>query len=79
MVKVLHEHGIEVYMEMYFQEGTRQSLIADCLRYWVMRYGVDGFHINTDVAPALFLASDPVLADIKLFAGGWNTDECDSN
>lgn len=75
MVKLLHENGIEVYMEMFFTEGTRQSLIVDCLRYWVMRYGIDGFHINTDVAPALFLANDPILADIKLFANGWNTEE----
>ena len=41
MIAKLHENGIEVFMEIYFALGTNQTLILDCLRYWVSEFAID--------------------------------------
>ena len=53
MVKKLHDNGIAVFMEMFFSEGTNQTLILECLRYWVRMFAIDGFKINTEVVNGL--------------------------
>lgn len=73
MIEKLHENQIEVLMEIYFSENTNQTLILDCLRYWVLEYGIDGFKINNEVVPQYMIASDPVLAKTKFLATGWDT------
>lgn len=75
MIKKLHENGILVFMEMFFSQGTNQSLILDCLRYWVRVFAVDGFKLNTEVANGTLLASDPFLSRTKFLATYWNTGE----
>lgn len=72
LVYALHKEGIELGMEFYFSYGTDKRFIADCLRYWLLNYHIDGFHINTEIAPADIIATDPMLARTKLFAAGWN-------
>lgn len=71
LVKALHKNGIEICMEFYFVPGTRKEFILECLRYWVLEYHVDGFHINADVSPVQMIAEDPLLASTKLFANWW--------
>lgn len=71
LVKELHRNGIELCMEFYFVPGTGKELILECLRYWVLEYHVDGFHVNSDVAPMQLLAEDPLLASTKLFGNWW--------
>ena len=71
LVKELHKNGIELCMEFYFVEGTRKDFILECLRYWVLEYHVDGFHVNAEVAPMQILAEDPLLAATKLFGVWW--------
>lgn len=71
MVRALHKEGIELGMEFYFAPGTSGYFIIDCLRYWLLNYHVDGFHVNTEVVPAGIVASDPLLASVKLFASDW--------
>lgn len=75
MIKKLHENGISVFMEMFFSPGTNQSLILDCLRYWVRVFAVDGFKLNTEVANGTLLASDPFLSRTKFLATYWNMGE----
>ena len=72
LVKELHRNGIELCMEFYFVPGTRKEFILECLRYWVLSYHVDGFHINSDVAPMQVLSEDPLLASTKLFGLWWD-------
>lgn len=72
MVKHFHAQNMEVLMDFYFQPGTNVCLMLDCLRHWVMDYHVDGFRVNTEVIPAVSLASDPVLSGIKLIATYWD-------
>ena len=69
LVKACHRSGIELVMEFYFPEHTSLAMIADCLRYWVMEYHVDGFHINA--LPTGYMSSlavDPILSATKLYA-----------
>ena len=73
MIKKLHENGISVFMEIYFAERTNQSLILDCLRYWVREFAVDGFKINTEVVNGNLVANDPYLAKTKFLATYWDT------
>ncbi len=75
MVKKMHDNGISVFMEIFFSEKTNQTLILDCLRYWVSEYGIDGFKINTEVVNSQLVAKDPLLARTKLLATYWNTRE----
>ena len=73
MVKKLHENGIAVFMEIFFTPGTNQTLILDCLRYWVRVYGIDGFKINDEVVPGERIVTDPFLSRTKFLATTWNT------
>lgn len=75
MVKKLHDNGIAVFMEMFFSEGTNQTLILECLRYWVRMFAIDGFKINTEVVNGTLIAQDPYLSRTKFLATYWNTGE----
>lgn len=75
LVKELHKNGIELCMEFYFVPGTRKDFIIECLRYWALEYHIDGFHINSDVAPMQMIAEDPLLASTKLFGAWWGETE----
>ncbi len=65
-VKTLHKEKIEIILEMPFTSGTSMLLIADCLRYWVMQYHIDGFIVNPDICDIGTLAKDPVLVHTKI-------------
>lgn len=61
MVDKLHAAGIDVYLEMMFNESVSQSFMLDCLRYWVRVYGVDGFHISEQQLTVSLVAGDAYL------------------
>jgi isoamylase len=75
LVKELHKNGIELIMEMYFEDGTNGNMILDCLRYWTLEYHVDGFRINDEVAPAKLVGTEPLLHNTKLLASSWNSND----
>lgn len=66
MVKALHRAGIELILEFYFPEGTCPGRILDCLKYWVLQYHVDGFHLSGGGIPIEWIAREPLLSDVKL-------------
>lgn len=72
MVKMLHEAGIEVIVEMYFPYDAGINLIRDCVRYWVIEYHLDGVHLNCQDAALETIANDPLLSKTKLFTHYWN-------
>ncbi len=61
MTDRLHEAGIDVYLEMMFDDNVSQSFMLDCLRHWVKVYGIDGFHINDGRLPIHLVAGDAYL------------------
>ena len=66
-VKSMHEAGIEVIMQLYFPDDTKGGMIQDVIRHWVINYHIDGFHLKGNKIPITLLATDPLLANTKLF------------
>lgn len=67
MVKSLHESGIEVIMQFYFPKEVKEGFILEVLRHWVYEYHIDGIHLLGERIPTALLATDPMLANTKLF------------
>lgn len=67
MVKTLHENGLEVIMQFYFPAEVKQGFILEVLKYWVYEYHIDGVHLMGERIPMALLATDPMLANVKLF------------
>ncbi len=66
LVKEFHKRRMEVILQFYFPKGMDVTEIGNILRFWVLTYHVDGFHLMGDV-PAQALAGDPALTDTKLW------------
>lgn len=75
MIHKLHQEKIEVIMDMYFPYGTNHILILDCLKYWVMEYHIDGFHLIGETIPRTTIAMEPLLNRTKLFATSWDKEQ----
>ena len=67
LIRKLHQHGMECVMEFFFPEGTDQNLILAALRFWVMEYHVDGFHLLGEKLPMTAIAQDKRLSRTKIF------------
>lgn len=75
LIRAFHKEGMEVYMEFSFpkeEQPMNPQLIDQILRYWHIRYHVDGFHILGEELPMQRLLEDPFLYQAKIFA-----DQCD--
>lgn len=68
MVRSLHAGGISVVMQFYFPPEVSPVEILDILRYWVLEYHIDGFHVMGAQLPLELLVSDPLLTDTLLLA-----------
>jgi len=68
LVRSFHENNMEVILQMYFPAEMPGYEMLDILRYWVMEYHVDGFHLMGDGVQSVDLfVEDPILAGIKLW------------
>lgn len=67
LVREMHKKGMELVMQFYFPEEISVFEIPEILRYWVMEYHVDGFHLMGGNLPADLLAADSVLAGVKIW------------
>ena len=74
LVRELHENDMELVMQLYFPEDVKRNEIAEILRFWVLEYHVDGFHLLGTDMPADLLAADEALADTKLWYYHFDTD-----
>lgn len=74
LVKALHENGMELVMQFYFPREVKRSEIPEILRFWVLEYHVDGFHLMGEDIPVQTLAADDALADTKLWYYGFDTE-----
>lgn len=73
MVKAFHESGMELVMQFCFTGEVSRMEILEILRFWVLEYHVDGFHLMGDNLPVDLLASDDMLADTKLWYYNFDT------
>ncbi|MBO4702773.1 MAG: hypothetical protein J5625_08975 [Lachnospiraceae bacterium] len=65
-VKTLHKKGIEVVLQFYFPDKVKQHKIYEVLKFWLLNYNVDGFHLKGNKIPFSFIANDPLFGDTKL-------------
>lgn len=72
LIRRLHEHRMECVMEMYFPKDANQNMVLDALRYWVMEYHVDGFHLLGEGIPVTAIVQDKLLSRTKIFCGGFD-------
>ena len=71
LIKELHKNNMEVILQFYFTQDILSTEIAEILRFWVMEYHVDGFHLKgKNIDPAL-LSLEPALAASKLWYYGF--------
>ncbi len=74
LVKKLHEAGIELIVEMYFDQGRDPFYAIEAVRYWVKEFHIDGVHVLGN-APYELLKLDPYLADVKLWSHYWGEEQ----
>ena len=72
LVKELHKNGLELVMQFYFPKGIKKLEILEILRFWVLEYHVDGFHLMGEDIPCDLLMEDECLADTKLMYYGFD-------
>ncbi len=75
LVKLLHSNGIEVIMEFGFPSGISEAAVCRILSWWAGHYHVDGFMVLARPEITAMLPREEILADSKLIAGYFNTDE----
>ena len=66
LVRELHKRGMELCMQFYFAPDFPESEVLEILRYWVINYHVDGFHLMGMNIPMRLLSSDSLLVGTKL-------------
>ncbi len=70
MIKKLHQNGMNIILDMHFEEKT-PDYILECLRYYVTEFHVDGFLLNQNCVDIMLVINDPVLRNVKLLGTGW--------
>ncbi len=65
-VDAVHAAGIEVILQFYFDGTVSETGILDILRYYVLTYRIDGFHLIGKGIPLPLLAKDDFLRGTKL-------------
>lgn len=71
LVKKLHKSGMELVMQFYFPAEVNRNEIMEILRFWILEYHVDGFHLMGENLPVDMIAAEPLLADCKLLYYGF--------
>ncbi|MCQ2080174.1 MAG: alpha-amylase family glycosyl hydrolase [Lachnospiraceae bacterium] len=77
MVKKMHEAGIEVFMQMYFEPTVNSAQIIDILKFWVHEYHIDGFRIDGFNIPFGSISKDALLKETKIWFRYINENEID--
>lgn len=67
MVRAFHKEGMELIMQFYFPKTVKPLEITDILKFWVLEYHVDGFHLMGENLPIDMIAADEMLSDTKLW------------
>lgn len=66
MVKELHKNGMEVLMQFYFPPEITSVEMLEILKYWVLEYHIDGFHVMGVNLPLAILTKEPLLSNTKI-------------
>ena len=66
LIIALHKNNMECILELFFPKGMNTTDILSILHFWVMRYHVDGFHLQGEDMPVSVLAQDYLLSETKI-------------
>ena len=66
MVKKLHQSGLEVLMQFYFPPEIPPVEMLEILKFWVLEYHIDGFHVMGVDLPIEMIAQEPLLCETKV-------------
>jgi len=75
LIKELHRNGIELVLELLFDQDISSYDCLEILRRWVLDYHIDGFHVNEGIVPVELAAKDPVLSRTKLMCREFDSDK----
>ena len=67
MIFALHQNKIECIMQIYFSKNTAPGFVLDVLKYWVLEYHIDGFHLMGIELPMELIGADPLLKRTKIY------------
>lgn len=67
LIKELHKNRMEAVMQFYFPPNYPHQNILDILRFWVIQYHVDGFHLKGSNLPVSMILSDPGISGVKIW------------
>lgn len=68
MIRSLHAAGLECILEMSFDAQVNPNYMVEVLRYWVLEYHVDGFHLHCPQTAVSSVICDVLLRRTKIFA-----------
>ncbi len=75
MIRAFHKRGMEIVMQFYFPKTVKTLEITDILKFWVLEYHVDGFHLMGENLPVNLIAADEMLSDTKLWYYHFDTGQ----
>ncbi len=75
MVKQFHRNGIQVILEMYFEDQMQSGWVSECIRYWKNEYHIDGIHLICSDRIRREVAENPYLKNLELLYSYWPEQE----
>lgn len=70
LVDGIHVRGMEIIMEISFEQPVSPDFITRVLLFWIRHYHVDGFHLLGAGIPMEAIADNPYLRTTKIFYDG---------
>ena len=67
LVDALHDNGIEIILEFFFEASAPGWMVINILHYWRMTFNLDGFHLVGYGDWITTVQNDPLLSWTKIF------------
>lgn len=74
LIRALHRNHMELVMQFYFPKEADRNEIPGILHFWALEYHVDGFHLLGENLPVDMIATDHLLADLKVMYYGFGQE-----
>lgn len=67
LIRELHQNGMELILELYFDRSCSASFVIDVVRYYIFEYHIDGVHIMANASVYDSLLKEPMMHRKKLY------------
>ncbi len=65
-IRLMHANGIEVILDMYFDDACTLEFQLQCLRYYALQFHVDGFILSYHYEHLMVIKKDYILKNLKI-------------